>query len=98
MTATPCKVVDCVAFASGPDGLCVTHRVAKRAGHVDVGVKCACCGRSLSPDDWVTLDSTFDRMAHAVCPERTKALPRKKDRAKPLLAEIERGENVDADT
>lgn len=89
MTAEPCGVTTCPAFADGDDGFCQVHDGAKRAKTVLAGTKCVACRRVIEAGDWLTRSSTSTEMTHAICPERRPALGRIKDRAKPLIEAID---------
>ncbi|HEV3059072.1 MAG TPA: hypothetical protein VGY48_12550 [Vicinamibacterales bacterium] len=83
----PCDVDGCPALVVSATGLCAVHEGAKRVDYVLGGQRCTACQRLIERGEWVTRESTLDRMTHAHCPPKRVFAGRLKDRPKPLLAE-----------
>jgi hypothetical protein len=80
-----CEVQGCVALVDRDGNQCPVHRYARRLDYVMSGAKCRNCGRRLEKGEWVTRESTFDSLTHAMCPPTQPSLGRKVTRAKPLF-------------
>lgn len=82
-----CAVESCPAFAAPASAFCPGHRSAKRLQAVHKGRGCSKCHRMLHAGDYVTIDSTPERLTHAHCPEPTPRGPRTVKGSTPLFDE-----------
>lgn len=84
-----CAVASCPAFAAPRSRYCQGHVTCRRLLAVLKGSPCRKCKRLLKAGDYVTRESTPERLVHAQCPEPEPLHPRKGQMPTPLFDEPE---------